>query len=187
MKIGLIVDLVVAIFIITNLVICTHKGFIRCFMSSISTILAFAAAVFAAAPLAKFLDAKFGWEAAISNWHIPFIGAHTLLCVLTGVAVFVAVRLLCLLLDKLLQAVKAKLKAVGVIDRILGTVFGAFSAMVELTFIFLLIDQLGWAAGLSLTADGGGYFAWRLFDFCKTYLFDFLTKVTNAASEYTII
>lgn len=185
MKAGLIVDLVVAIFIIVNLIICTHKGFIRCVMSSISSVLAFAAAIFAATPLARLLDEKFGWETVIANWHIPFVSAHTLLCLFTGIAIFVAVRLVCLLLDKLLQTVKSKLKAISVIDRILGTVFGAFSALVELTFIFLLIDQLGWAANLSLTADGGGYFAWRLFDFCKVHLFDLLTQITNAASEYT--
>lgn len=186
MRAGLIADIVVAILIIINLVVCTHKGFIRCVMSSVSTVLAFAAAFFGSAYLAKFCEARFGWETAIANWHVPFISAHTLLCLFCGIGIFIVVRLLCVLLDKLLQVIKEKLKAVNVIDRILGTVFGLFSAMVELTFIFLLIDQFGWADNLSLTADGGGFLAWRIFDFCKNYLFDLLTQVTNAAAEHPI-
>lgn len=185
MKAGLIVDIIVAIMIIINIIVCTHRGFIRCVMSSISSILAFAAAVFAAAPLANTLENKFGWETAIANWHIPFVSAHTLLCLFAGIAMFIVVRLVCILLDKLLQVLKEKLKAVSVIDRILGTVFGVFAAFAELTFIFLLIDQLGWASTLSLTADGGGYFAYRIYEFCQKYLFDIFTKVASAASEYT--
>lgn len=184
MQAGLIVDIVVAIFIIINLIVCTHRGFIRCVMSSISTILAFAVAVFTATPLASLCENNFGWETAIAGWHIPFVSAHTLLCVFVGIAVFIAVRLICIILDKLLQALKKKLKAVGVIDRILGTIFGACAAMVELTLIFMLIDQFGWASAISLTADGGGYFAWRLYEFCQNYLFDLLHKVIGAAAEH---
>ena len=185
MKAGLIADIVVAVIIIINLIVCTRRGLIRCVMSSISSVLAFVAAIVGAAPLARIFQDKFGWENVIATWNIPFISAHTLLCILVGIGIFIAVRLLCLLLDKLLQVVKSKLKAVSVIDRILGTVFGAFSALVELTFIFLLIDTLGWTSTLSLTADSGGYFAYRLFDFCKTYLFDIFNRVVSAASEYT--
>lgn len=185
MSMGIIADIVVGLIIIINLIVCTHKGFIRCVMSSISTVLAFAVAIFTAAPLANLFESKFGWETAIANWHVPFVSAHTLLCLFVGIAVFIAVRLLCLLLDKLLQILKQKLKAVGVIDRIMGTVFGVFAGLAELTFIFLLIDQLGWTATLSLTEEGGGFVAWRLFDFCKTYLFDIFAQVASAASEYT--
>ncbi len=185
MRMGLIADIVVGILIIINLIVCTHKGFVRCVMSSISTVLAFAVAIFTAAPLANLTENKFGWETAIANWHVPFVSAHTLLCLFIGIGVFIVVRLLCLLLDKLLQILKQKLKAVGVIDRILGTVFGVFAALVEVTFIFLLIDQLGWVGTLSLTEEGGGFFAWRLFDFCKTYLFDLFGQVASAASEFT--
>lgn len=184
MQIGLIVDIVVAIFIIINLIVCTRRGFIRCVMSSVSNILAFATAIITAAPLAAICENNFGWETAIANWHIPFVSAHTLLCVLVGIVVFVAVRLVCIILDKLLQALKKKLKAVGVIDRIMGTVFGAFSALVELTLIFMLIDQFGWAATVSLTPDGGGYFAWRLYEFCQTYLFSLFHQIIGAASEH---
>ena len=185
MKFGLIADIVVAIVIIINLIVCTHRGFLRCVMSSVSTILAFAVAIFAAKPVANFLDNRFAWEAAIANWHVPFVSAHTLLCLLTGIAIFVAVRLLCVILDRILQALKKKLKAVSVIDRILGTVFGAFMALVELTFVFLLINQFGWAANLSLTADAGGFFAYRLYEFCRDHLFDVYINVASAASDFT--
>lgn len=185
MKFGLVADIIVAIFIIVNLVICSHRGFIRCVMSSISSILAFAAAIFAAKPLADFVQNKFGWETAIATWHIPFVSARTILCLLMGIAVFVVVRVLCIILDKILQALKEKLKAVGVIDHILGTVFGLFMAMVELTFVFLLINQFGLASTLSLTADGGGYFAYRLYEFCRDYLFDIYINVASAASDLT--
>ncbi|MCQ2381908.1 MAG: CvpA family protein [Clostridia bacterium] len=185
MQAGLIVDIVVAILIIVNLVVCTHRGFIRCVISSLSSILAFAIAIFSTVPLAKLLENKFGWESAVAKWHIPFISSHALFCLLVGIAIFVLVRLLCLLLDKLLQMLKEKLKVIGIIDRILGTVFGLFSAFLELTSIFLLINQLGWASALSLTSDGGGYFAWRIYEFCRTYLFDILIKVTGAVSDYS--
>ena len=185
MKTGLIADIVVGILILINLIVCTRRGFIRCVMSSISTVLAFAVAILTAQPLANLFESKWGWETAIANWHVPFVSAHTLLSLFAGIGVFIAVRLLCLLLDKLLQVVKEKLKAVGVIDRILGTVFGVFAALVEITMIFLLIDQLGWASILGLTENGAGYFAYRLFDFCKTYLFDLFTKVASLAAEHT--
>ena len=186
-KAGLVADLIVAILIIVNLIVCTHKGFVRCVLSSVSTILAFVVAVFAAGPLAGVFENKFGWETKIANWHVPFVSAHVLLCLFVGIGVFVGVRLLCVLLDKLLQMLKEKLKAVNVIDRILGTVFGMFMALVELTVIFLIIDQLGWTANLSLTADAGGFFAYRLFNFCHDYLFDIFHKVVGAASQKTII
>jgi len=187
MKAGLIADIIVAILIIVNLIVCTHKGFVRCVISSVSTVLAFAVAVFTAAPLATLFEEKFGWETKIATWHVPFVSARVLLCLFVGIGVFVGVRLICVLLDKLLQLLKQKLMAVNVIDRILGTVFGLFAALVELTFIFLLIDQLGWTANLSLTADGGGFFAYRMFNFCHDYLFEIFNKVARAASENTII
>jgi len=186
-KAGLIADIVVAILILVNLIVCTHKGFIRCVISSVSTVLAFAVAVFTAAPLATLFEEKFGWETKIATWRVPFISSRTLLCLLVGIGVFVLIRLVCILLDKLLQIVKQKLKAVNVIDRILGTVFGLFAALVELTFFFLLIDQLGWTENLSLTADAGGYFAYRIFNFCHDYLFDIFNKVVSAASENSLI
>ena len=185
MNFGLVADIIVALFIIINMIICTHRGFIRCVMSSISTILAFAVAIFAAKPLANFFESRFGWEAVIAQWHLPFVSAHTILCLFMGIAVFVLVRLVCIILDKLLETLKQKLKAVGVIDRILGTVFGVFFALVELTFIFLIINQFGWASALSLTADGGGYFAYRLYEFCRDYLFDIYINVASAASDLT--
>ena len=185
MKAGIIADIIVAIIIIVNLIICTHKGFIRCVMSSISTILAFAVAIFSAVPLAKFCENKFGWETAIAKWHVPFISAHSLLALFVGIAVFVAVRIVCVIIDKILQAIKEKLKAVGVIDRILGFVFGIIAGFTELTFIFLLINQFGWADNLSLTADGGGYFAWRLFEFCRDHLFSIYNKMVGAVSDLT--
>ncbi len=183
MKFGLIADIVVALFIIINLVVCTRRGFIRCVMSSVSSVLALAIAIFTAAPLANLLESKFGWEAAIAGWNVPFVSAHTLLKLMVGIAVFIIVRLICIILDKILQALKNKLKAVGVIDRILGTIFGAFAAMAELTFIFLLISEMGWEGTIGLTVDGGGYFAFRLFEFCREHLFDLFKFVTSATSE----
>lgn len=185
MKIGLIADIVVAIFILVNLIICTRRGFIRCLISSVSSILAFAVAIFTAAPVANLLDEKFGWEAVIATWNIPFISAQTLLCLLTGIAIFIAVRLVCIILDKILQAIKNKLKAFGVLDHIFGAVFGAFFAMVEITFIFMLIEHLGWVTTVGLTSDAGSYFAYRLYDFCREYLFEFVTFMTGMISAMT--
>ncbi len=182
---GLIADIVVAIFIIINLIVCTHRGFIRCVMSSVSSILAFAVAILASGPLAALLENKFGWETAIAKWNVPFISAQTLLRILVGIGIFVVVRLLCVILDKILQAIKKKLKAVGVLDRILGTVFGGFFALAELTFIFMLVDHLGWAETLQLTEQAGGYFAYRLYDFCREHLFELFEFLTSTASAMT--
>lgn len=185
MKAGIVADIIVAIIIIVNLIICTRFGLIRCVLRCFSTVLALVVAMLSATPLTNFFDSKFGWIAIIENWHIPFISAETLLKVLIGIAVFIVVRLICILVDLLLKCVKEKLKAVNVIDRILGTVFGLLSVMVELTLAFMLIDQLNLTSFLSLTAEGGGYFAYRLFDFCKEYLFKIVTGVFAMAAEST--
>lgn len=185
MKAGLVADIIVAILIIANLIICTRRGLVRCIMATFSTVLALAVAILTAAPLARVFDNQFGWVAAIENWHVPFISAETLLKLMIGVAVFVIVRLLCVLLDKLLQALKEKLKVMNVLDRILGTVFGAVAALVELTLIFVLFDALNWEGTLGLTADGGGFFAYHIFNFCHNYMFGILTNVFSAAAAST--
>ncbi len=185
MKAGLVADVIVAILIIVNLIICTRRGFVRCVMATFSTILALAVAILVAGPLAHAFDSKYGWVDAIAKWNVPFISAETLLKLFVGVGVFIVVRLICILVDKLLQLLKEKLKAVNVIDRILGTVFGAVAALVELTLIFLVIDTLNWTSALSLTADSGGYFAYRIFDFCRDYMFNILTSVFSATASAT--
>lgn len=185
MKVGLVADIIVAILIIINLIICTKRGFIRCVMATFSTILALAVAILVASPLAHAFDSNWGWIAAIEKWNVPFVSAETLLKLFVGIAVFVVVRLLCILVDKLLQLLKEKLKAVNIVDRILGTVFGAVMALFELTIIFVVIDTLNWTSALSLTEEGGGYFAWRLFDFCHKYIFNILTHLFGAAAAAT--
>ena len=87
MKAGLVADLIVAILIIVNLIVCTNKGFVRCVLSSVSTVLAFAVAVFAAAPLATVFENKFGWETKVATWHVPFISARILLCLMVGIGI----------------------------------------------------------------------------------------------------
>lgn len=185
MKAGLVADIVVAIIIIVNLIICTRVGFIRCVLKCFSTVVALVVAMLTAAPLTRFFDGKFGWIAAVEKWNVPFVSAETLLKLMIGIVVFVLVRLVCLLIDKLLAHLKEKLKAVSVLDRIFGTVFGFIAALVELTLIFALIDQFGWASFLSLTEEGGGYFAWRLFEFCQKYMFNLLTNIFAFAAEQT--
>lgn len=185
LKAGIIADIVVAVLIVINLVICTHRGFIRCVITSFSTVIALVVAFLSAAPLAHFLESAFGWETAIAKWNIPIVSAGTLLTLFSGIVVFIVVRLVCILLDKLLQSIKEKLRAVNILDRILGTLFGLLAAFVELTLIFLLIDSLGWTEAFSLTESGGGYFAFRIFDFCKKYLFNLLTSIVAAAAANT--
>lgn len=183
MKAGLIADIVVAVIILINLIICTRFGFVRCVLKCFSTVLAFVVAMLSAAPLANFLDSKFGWYAAIDKWHVPFISEQTLLKLIIGIAVFVLVRLVCLIIDKLLKNLKERLKAVNIIDRIFGTVFGLGAALVELTLVFMIINQFGWESALSLTADAGGFFAYRLFDFCRDHIFNVIGVIFAAASD----
>ncbi len=185
MKAGLVADIIVAILIIANLIICTRRGLVRCIMATFSTVLALAVAILTASPLAKFFDSHYGWLAAVEKWNVPFISAETLLKLMIGIAVFVIVRLICILVDKLLQLLKEKLPAMNVLDRILGTVFGVFAALVELTLVFLLFDALNWAGTLGLTADGGGYFAYHFFNFCHDHMFGLLTNVFAAAAAAT--
>lgn len=185
MKAGLIADLVVGVIILINLIVCTRLGLIRCVLQFFSTILALIIAMLSAAPLARFTESQFGWLTAIQKWNVPFISAETLLKLLIGIAVFVAVRLVCIIIDKLLKGLKEKLKAVNIIDRILGTVFGAFAALFELTLVFMLINHFGWASHLSLTAEAGGFFAFRLFEFCRDHIFALLGDVFAAAVAAT--
>ncbi len=183
MKAGLIADIIVAVIIIINIAICTRFGFVRCVLKCFSTVLAFTVAMLTAAPIANFLDSKFGWYAAIDKWNIPFISEQTLLKLIVGIAVFVLVRLVCILLDKLLRHLKEKLHAINIVDRIFGSVFGIIAALVELSLIFMLINTFGWQSALSLTADSGGYFAYRLFDFCRDHVFNIIGSIFAAASE----
>jgi len=185
MKAGLVADLIVAVIIIVNIAICTRMGLVRCLIKFFSTILAFSVAILTATPIANFCENKFGWGTAIANWHIPFISGETLLKLLIGIAVFIVVRLVCMIVDKILAHLKDKLKAVGIIDRILGTFFGALLALFELTFAFMLINQMNWTSALSLTADSGGFLAFRLFDFCRTYMFDIISKIFAASASST--
>lgn len=182
MKAGLVADLVVAVIIIVSIAICTRMGLVRCLLKFFSTILAFVVAILTATPVANFLNNKFGWANAVAKWHIPFISGETLFKFLIGIAIFILVRLGCIIIDKLLAHLKDKLKAINIIDRLLGTVFGALIAMFELTFAFMLINQMGWASALSLTADAGGFLAYRLYDFCRTYMFDIVGKIFSATA-----
>lgn len=185
MKAGLVADLVVAVIIIVNIAICTRMGFVRSILKFFSTILAFSVAVFSATPIANFLDSKFGWGATVANWNIPFVSGATLLKLLVGIAMFVVTRLVCIIVDKILAHLKEKLKAVNIVDRILGTVLGIISALFILTFAFMLINQMNWTVALSLTADGGGFLAFRLFDFCRDYMFDIFGKIFAMTASST--
>lgn len=185
MKAGLVADIIVAAIIVINLIVCTRLGFVRCVLQFFSTILALSVALLSATPIANFCNKNWNWTAAIEKWHIPFISAETILKLLIGIAVFVLVRLVCILIDKLLRHLKEKLKAVNIIDRILGTVFGCIAALFELTLAFIIINQFGWASALSLTADAGGFFAYRLFEFCRTYMFNIIGKIFAMASAST--
>ncbi|MBR4418782.1 MAG: CvpA family protein [Clostridia bacterium] len=183
MKAGLIADIIVAVIIIINIAICTKFGFIRCVLKCFSTVLAFTIAMLSAVPIANFLDSKFGWYAAIDKWNIPFISEQTLLKLIVGIAVFVLVRLICIIIDKLLKNLKEKLHAINIIDRIFGSVFGIMAALVELSLVFMVINTFGWQSALSLTEDSGGYFAYRLFNFCRDYVFNLIGAVFAAASD----
>ena len=185
MKAGLVADLIVAVIIIINLAICTRMGLIRCLLKFFSSILAFTVAILTAVPIANFFSSKFGWGAAVAKWNVPFVSGETLLKLLIGIAIFVLVRLVCIIIDKLLSHLKDKLKAINIIDRILGTVLGGILALAQLTFAFMLINQMGWAASLSLTVDGGGFLAYRLFNFCRDYMFEIIGKIFAFTSSAT--
>lgn len=185
MKAGLVADIIVAVIIVINLIVCTRLGFVRCVLQFFSTILALSVALLSATPIANFCNKNWNWTAAIEKWHIPFISAETILKLLVAIAIFVSVRLVCILIDKLLRHLKEKLKAVNIIDRILGTVFGCLAALFELTLAFIIINQFGWASTLSLTPEAGGFFAYRLFEFCRTYMFNIIGKIFAMASAST--
>lgn len=185
MKAGIVADIVVAIIILINVIVCTRLGFIRCVLQFFSTILALTLALLCATPLANFCDNQWGWCSGIDNWNIPFIGSHTLLKLMIGIAIFVITRLLCKLLDKFLKHLKEKMNAVNIVDRILGTVFGALAALIELTLAFMLINNLGWTSALSLTPEAGGFFACYLFEFCRNYMFDLLGHIFAIAAAST--
>lgn len=187
MKAGLIADIVVAVFIIIMTVICTKRGFVRSLLRCTSTILASVIAIFATAPLAGFFDRKFGWVAALDNWHIPFVSGRTLLCLLTGIGLFVVARLLFIILDKLLKYVKNKLAVVNVVDRILGFIFGLLLSGLTLAIVFMLINALSLQKFLQLTPESGGYYAHYLFTFFKAHIFPLVSAwfgtVANALPQ----
>lgn len=181
MAAGLIADIVVVVFAAVMIFLCTKRGFLRSLLHYTSMIIALAVALLGAVPFANFLNNQFGLGEIINSWHIPFVSAGSLLTLLSGIALFLITRLLLIILDKLLQAAKEHLRAVNTIDRLLGTVFGAFMALIELTAVFMLINALGWQEFLQLTPASGGYIAHHLFTFCKDYIFEIVTAIYAAA------
>lgn len=182
MKAGLVADIIVALFIIVITAICAKRGFIRSILRMTSTFLALLIAFFAASPLANLLDRKFDLLTKVADWHVPFLTANTLLCLLVGAGIFIVARLLFIILDKLLQFVKEKIKVVNVTDRVLGVVFGLVLSTIYLTIIFMLADSLKLTTVLQLTPESGGYVAPYLFKFFKAHIFPIVGVIFNAVS-----
>lgn len=183
MKAGLVADIVVVLIVVVITAICTRQGFVRCALRLTSTVLALLIAFFTASPLANFLDRKFDLVSKIATWKVPGLTAQTLLSLMVGVGVFIVARLLFILLDKFLQYIKEKVKAVNTVDRVLGTVFGLLLSVVCLAVLFMVTDALSLTAVLQLTPEQGGFFAPYLFNFFKQHIFPLVGVFFGAVSD----
>ncbi len=183
MTAGLIADIVIALFIVVITLICTVRGFLRSVLKYASTFVSLLVVIFASGPLAGWLDRQFGWCEQIAKWNVPVVTPQTLLFIMTAIGLFLAVRLLLILVDKLLAFVKERVKTVNVLDHLFGFVFGILVTGMELTILFMLIDGLGLASALQLTPASGGYFAPYLFDFFKNHIFPIMSQLLSAVGN----
>lgn len=183
MTAGLIADIVVGLFFLIAIIICTIRGFLRSVLKYASSFVTLLTVIFATGPLAGWLDQQFDLTTKIATWRVPVVSPNTLLFVLTAVGLFLVVRLLLLLLDKLLAFVKEKVKTVNVVDHCFGFVFGVLVAVVELTVLFMIIDALNLTNALQLSTSSGGYFAPYVFSFFKDHIFPVVTQLFSLVGD----
>lgn len=183
MNAGVIADIVVALAILIGVVICTTRGFLRSVLKYASSFVALLTVIFATGPLAGWLDSQFGLCATIATWQVPIVSPKTLLIIMTAIGLFIAVRLVLIILDKLLAFVKERVKTINVVDHIFGFVFGVVVVTVELTILFMLIDALDLAGALQLTPSSGGYFAHHVFAFFKDHIFPIVTQLFSSVGS----
>jgi uncharacterized membrane protein required for colicin V production len=149
------------------------------------------------------------------NWDLvekitPWLNEHTgflsnflkentgnvALFLMTFVGLFITIRIIMIFVDKFLAKIKDSSKAIDFLDKVLGVLFGTLMASIYLICFFFTVDSLSstrvlenlpqW---LQLTEDGGGFYAWRLYEFCIENVLpvikEMITGVTTWAMEQT--
>ncbi len=120
-------DIVAAIFILLSMLICGRKGFISCFVGVISTVVALVLAISLAKSAATLFAGIFGFTVNMAS------------VLITGVVLFVAVKLLTLIVKGILTGLASKISLLSGINALLGTAFGALQAFLTVCGILALL------------------------------------------------
>ena len=195
---------IILIFIVGISVFCGYKrGFLSSALKMVTTLVSLVIAFFLAKPVAEgILDKNWNLTEKISpwindhaGWVMRFLGENygkITLWLMTFVGLFIVIRLLLIIADRLLAKIKENMPVVNFLDKTAGLFFGIVMAAVYVLGLFWILDALSsinflenlpkW---LQLTKDGGGFLAWRVFQLWTEGLAqaikDLVTNVTGYA------
>jgi len=153
------IDFIVGFVILVFVILGIKTGFIRGFFGSIATYASLIIAVTSARPLATSLNERYSWAEALSGLIEGGGGMNEvgrgqgmlMLMLVTGLAIFLVVRILIAIVKRFLSNAAQKNKVLGRLDRILGVAFGLFRFMIFASLacgIVFFITRIGLFSGL---------------------------------------
>jgi uncharacterized membrane protein required for colicin V production len=202
----MIADALLLIILLVNIFWGYKRGFMRGALGLVTSLVSLIAAFLLAKPVSVLLDNNFNLVEKITPWldeHAGFLSnflnenqGKVMLFLLTLIGLFIIIRLILIIADRFLRKLKDSSKAVDFLDKTLGTLFGLFMATVYIAILFFAFDSLASISVLAnlpkwiqLTEDGGGFIAWRFYDFTVNNILpvikDMITGVTTWAMEQT--
>jgi uncharacterized membrane protein required for colicin V production len=198
-----IADIILIFIVGINLFWGYKRGFLSSALKMITTLFSLVIAFFLAKPVAEgILDKNWQLTEKISpwindhaGWVARFLGENhgkITLWLMTFVGLFIVIRLLLIIIDRLLGKIKENMPVVNFLDKTAGFFFGIVMSAVYILGLFWVLDALSsinflenlpkW---LQLTKDGGGFIAWRIFELWTEGLAqaikDLVTNVTGYA------
>jgi uncharacterized membrane protein required for colicin V production len=200
----MIADALLLIILLVNLFWGYKRGFMRSALRLVTSLVALVVSFLLAKPVSVLLDNSFNLVEKITPWldeHMGFLSnflhenqGKVMLFILTFVALFIIIRLILIIVDRLLRKLKDSSKAVDFLDKTLGLLFGLVMAAVYIIGLFFAFDSLSSIGVLAdlpkwiqLTKDGGGFVAWRVYEITVDNILpvikDIITGVTTWAVE----
>jgi uncharacterized membrane protein required for colicin V production len=199
----MIADIILIFIVGVNLFWGCKRGFLRSALKMVTSLISLVIAFFLAKPVAEgILDKNWNltekiapWIKNNAGWVTRFLGENygkITLWLMTFIGLFIVIRLVLIIVDRLLSKIKEGMPVVNFLDKTAGFFFGVVMAAVYILGLFWLFDALSsidflkdlpkW---LQLTEDSGGFVAWRVFkiwtDGLAEAVKDLVTNVTGYA------
>jgi uncharacterized membrane protein required for colicin V production len=197
----MVADVVFLAIVLYNLILGTMRGFMRSTLRMVTSIVSLIAAFFLAKPVAEFINNTWDVADKLEPWineHIGFLERFNekgwfALFILTVIGLFIVIRLLLIIVDRLLKKLKESSQAVNFLDKTLGFLFGIVMAAVAVVGLLMTIDALASIKGLEnlpawlqLTEDTGFVAAWRVYDFSKDHIFDIVEQIFEKVTSHAL-